>query len=74
VVEVCPDVGGADGVIDLAFKHDLAFTGNFQGTADKTGSTVRVRQRARQTTTTTRRRFSFRPTYSSIVQRVWSCL
>jgi nucleoside-diphosphate-sugar epimerase len=32
--------GASDGVIHLAFKHDLAFTGNFQGAAEADGRAI----------------------------------
>jgi len=36
------EAAAADGVIHLAFKHDLAFTGNFQGAADADRRAVEV--------------------------------
>src|SRR6202035_2796251 len=36
------EAAAAEGVIHLAFKHDLAFTGNFQGAADADRRAVEV--------------------------------
>src|SRR5439155_3051947 len=36
------EAAASDGVIHLAFKHDLAFTGNFQGAADADRRAVNV--------------------------------
>src|SRR5438132_10377268 len=32
----------ADGVVHLAFKHDIAFTGDFQGAADADGRAIQA--------------------------------
>jgi nucleoside-diphosphate-sugar epimerase len=37
---ICEAAAASDGVIHLAFKHDLAFTGDFQGAADADRSAV----------------------------------